>query len=259
MDEKLLEVRNLKKYFKTPHGILHAVDDVSFTLGQSKTLGVVGESGCGKSTLGRTVLNLLEATSGEVYFQGKNIVGYKGREQKELRKDMQIVFQDPFSSLDPRMTVSEIIGEPLRLFKICKSEQEYEERVDQLMDTAGIAKRLENSYPHDLSVVRHISDEIRVMYLGQAVEKSPAKKLFVNQYHPYTKALLSAIPIAKTGERKKRILLKGEISSPIDPKPGCRFAVRCPYATDICRNESPVLREIEPEHFVACHHVGNLQ
>ncbi len=319
MDEKLLEVRNLKKYFKTPHGILHAVDDVSFTLGQSKTLGVVGESGCGKSTLGRTVLNLLEATSGEVYFQGKNIVGYKGREQKELRKDMQIVFQDPFSSLDPRMTVSEIIGEPLRLFKICKSEQEYEERVDQLMDTAGIVKRLENSYPHeldggrrqrigiaralaldpkfivcdepvsaldvsiqaqilnlmqdlqeqkgltymfithDLSVVRHISDEIMVMYLGQAVEKSPAKKLFVNQYHPYTKALLSAIPIAKTGERKKRILLKGEISSPIDPKPGCRFAVRCPYATDICRNESPVLREIEPEHFVACHHVGNLQ
>lgn len=312
--EQLLEVKHLKKYFKTPHGMLHAVDDVNFTLGTSKTLGVVGESGCGKSTLGRTVLNLLEATSGEVYFQGRNIVGLKGKEQKELRKEMQIVFQDPFSSLDPRMTVSEIIGEPLRLFKVCGNEEEYQEKVERLMETAGLAKRLESSYPHeldggrrqrigiaralaldpkfivcdepvsaldvsiqaqilnlmqdlqeqhgltylfithDLSVVKHISDDIMVMYLGQVVEKSPAKKLFINQFHPYTKALLSAIPVAKTGSRKKRILLKGEISSPIDPRPGCRFAIRCPYATDICRSETPSLYEIEPDHFVACHH-----
>ena len=318
MDEKLLEVRNLKKYFKTPHGILHAVDDVSFTLGQSKTLGVVGESGCGKSTLGRTVLNLLEATSGEVYFQGKNIVGYKGREQKELRKDMQIVFQDPFSSLDPRMTVSEIIGEPLRLFKICKSEQEYEERVDQLMDTAGIAKRLENSYPHeldggrrqrigvaralalnpkfivcdepvsaldvsiqaqilnlmqdlqeqmgltyvfithDLSVVKHISDEIMVMYLGCVVEKCPADELFEHHFHPYTKGLLSAIPIPKIGAAKKRILLQGELSSPIDPKPCCRFASRCPYAKKECFEQQPELWEVRTGHFVACHYVKEI-
>lgn len=313
--DRLLEVKHLKKYFKTPHGMLHAVDDVNFTLERSKTLGVVGESGCGKSTLGRTVLNLLEATGGEVYFQGKNIVGLKGKDQKDLRKEMQIVFQDPFSSLDPRMTVSEIIGEPLRLFKMCRSEDEYQEKIERLMETAGLAKRLESSYPHeldggrrqrigiaralaldpkfivcdepvsaldvsiqaqilnlmqdlqeqngltymfithDLSVVKHISDDIMVMYLGQVVEKSPAKKLFASQYHPYTKALLSAIPIAKTGERKKRILLKGEISSPIDPKPGCRFAIRCPHATEICKGETPILREIEPDHFVACHHV----
>ena len=312
--EQLLEVKHLKKYFRTPHGMLHAVDDVNFTLGTSKTLGVVGESGCGKSTLGRTVLNLLEATGGEVFFQGRNIVGLKGKEQKELRKKMQIVFQDPFSSLDPRMTVSEIIGEPLRLFHVCRNEEEYQERVERLMETAGLAKRLESSYPHeldggrrqrigiaralaldpkfivcdepvsaldvsiqaqilnlmqdlqeqhgltymfithDLSVVKHISDDIMVMYLGQVVEKSPAKKLFMNQYHPYTKALLSAIPVAKTGARKKRILLKGEISSPIDPKPGCRFAIRCPYATEICRSVTPELKEMEPGHFAACHH-----
>lgn len=317
--DKLLEVRHLKKYFKTPHGMLHAVDDVNFTLEKSKTLGVVGESGCGKSTLGRTVLNLSQATSGEVLFHGKNIAGAKGSEQKELRKSMQMIFQDPFSSLDPRMSVSEIIGEPLRLFRVCKNEAEYSDRIKMLMDTAGLSERLEHSYPHeldggrrqrigiaralaldpefivcdepvsaldvsiqaqilnlmqdlqeqhgltymfithDLSVVKHISDDIMVMYLGQVVEKAPAKKLFINQYHPYTKALLSAIPIASTAPKPKRVLLKGEITSPIDPKPGCRFAPRCLYATEKCYTEQPVLEEVEPQHFVSCHHKGEIK
>lgn len=309
----LIEVRNLKKYFKTPAGLLHAVDDVTFDIGQAKTMGVVGESGCGKSTLGRVMINLLEATSGSVCFDGREVVGASKREQKELHKDMQIIFQDPFSSLDPRMTVQEIIGEPLRRYHDYRNKADFVEKVKHLMDTAGIAQRFENSYPHeldggrrqrigiaralalnprfivcdepvsaldvsiqaqilnlmqdlqeeqgltylfithDLSVVRHISDDILVMYLGQVVERASAKDLFLNQYHPYTKALLSAIPIAKTGERKKRQLIHGEISSPINPKPGCRFAPRCPYATDRCRTETPEMKQVSSEHFAACH------
>ena len=308
----LLQVKHLKKYFKTPHGMLHAVDDVNFTLERGKTLGVVGESGCGKSTLGRVILNLLEATEGEVLFDGENIVGAKGARQKELRRKMQIIFQDPFSSIDPRMCVSEIIEEPLQLFKMCSNSADREKRVAELMDTVGLAKRLAYSYPHeldggrrqrigiaralalepsfivcdepvsaldvsiqaqvlnllqdlqeekkltylfithDLSVVKHISDEIMVMYLGQVVEKAPAKELFRDQRHPYTRALLSAIPSAKVGGKKERILLRGEISSPVDPKPGCRFAARCLYATEECSKKPYELFEASSGHFVAC-------
>lgn len=315
---EFLEVKHLKKYFKTNRGLLHAVDDVNFTLQKGKTLGVVGESGCGKSTLGRVILNLLEATSGEVIFDGENIVGAKGQRHKELRKKMQIIFQDPFSSIDPRMTVSEIIEEPLQLFHLYPDRAEREKRVAELMDTVGLAKRLTYTYPHeldggrrqrigiaralalepdfivcdepvsaldvsiqaqvlnllqdlqkeknltylfithDLSVVKHISDDILVMYLGQVVEKAPAKELFKVQMHPYTQALLSAIPSAKVGEKRERILLKGEISSPIDPKPGCRFAVRCPYATEECYSKAYELVEASPNHFVACHKYAEL-
>lgn len=310
---ELLRVNHLKKYFKTNRGLLHAVDDVNFSIEKGRTLGVVGESGCGKSTLGRTILNILPATSGEILFNGENIVGAKGARQKELRRNMQIIFQDPFSSLDPRMTVSEIIEEPLNLFKIYPNRDDREKRVAELMDTVGLAKRLTYTYPHeldggrrqrigiaralalnpefivcdepvsaldvsiqaqvlnllqdlqeeknltylfithDLSVVKHISNDILVMYLGQVVEKAPAKELFQIQMHPYTQALLSAIPSTKVGVKRERILLKGEISSPIDPKPGCRFAARCPHASEQCRAASPELTEASPRHFVACH------
>ncbi len=288
------------------------MDDINFTLDRGKTLGVVGESGCGKSTLGRVILNLSPATGGEVLFDGENIVGAKGAHQKELRRKMQIIFQDPFSSIDPRMCVSEIIEEPLKLFKLYSREERFK-RVEELMDTVGLAKRLTYSYPHeldggrrqrigiaralalepsfivcdepvsaldvsiqaqvlnllqdlqeekgltylfithDLSVVKHVSDDILVMYLGQVVEKAPAKELFQVQMHPYTQALLLAIPTAKAGAKKERILLKGEITSPVDPKPGCRFAPRCLYATEECRKKPYQLTEASPNHFVACH------
>lgn len=311
---ELLEVRNLKKYFKTPRGMLHAVDGVSFTVERGKTLGVVGESGCGKSTLGRVVLNLLDATDGEIIFEGKDITRVSNKERFELRKQMQIVFQDPYSSLNPRMTISSIIGEPLKIYKLCATSEEYEQRISTLMEIVGLAERLRNVYPHeldggrrqrvgiaralaldpkfivcdepvsaldvsiqaqilnlmqdlqekhgltymfithDLSVVKHISDDILVMYLGQVVEKAPSKALFSHNYHPYTKALLSAIPIPAVGVKRERILLKGEISSPINPTPGCRFSARCPYATEECFSVQPELEEVAPMHFVACHH-----
>lgn len=317
----LLETKDLKKYFKTPRGICHAVDGVSFSLNERETLGVVGESGCGKSTLGRTILNLLEPTSGEVIFEGENIAGAKGKQLKSLRRSMQMIFQDPFSSLNPRKTISETIGEPLIIHKTAGSKRQYGERVAELMDTVGLAQRLANAYPHeldggrrqrvgiaralalnpkfivcdepvsaldvsiqaqilnlmqdlqvkngltyifithDLSVVRHISNNILVMYLGQMVEKAEAKELFAHNYHPYTKALLSSVPIASSNAKelkKRRIILKGEISSPIDPKPGCRFAVRCPYAGSICHSQGPELRELSPGHFVACHFVEEI-
>ncbi len=316
--DKLLEVKNLKKYFKTPRGMLHAVDGVSFSIEKGKTLGVVGESGCGKSTLGRVVLNLLDATDGEIYFEGECVGGAKGKKLAELRHKMQIIFQDPFSSLNPRMSVSEIIGEPLKIYNMCKTKDEYYARIAELMETVGLAERLENAYPHELdggrrqrvgiaralsldpkfivcdepvsaldvsiqaqilnlmqdlqkqhgltymfithnlSVVKHISNDILVMYLGNVVEKCDAKELFRTHYHPYTQALLSAIPIPAIGMHKERILLKGEISSPINPKPGCRFAARCPYATDLCTTQQPELIELSPNHFVACHHVKEI-
>lgn len=313
MDNKLLEVKQLKKYFNTPKGTLYAVDDVSFSIEKGKTLGIVGESGCGKSTTGRAILRLLEPTGGEVVFEGKNIVDYSKKELRDLRKDMQIIFQDPFASLNPRKTVSEIIGEPLRLHKIIKSKKEREKRVLELMETVGLSERLANTYPHeldggrrqrigiaralalnpkfilcdepvsaldvsiqaqilnllkklqkdlgltyifithDLSVVNYFSDEIAVMYLGKVVEKAPSEELFDNPKHPYTKALLSAIPIPSIGKKKERIIIKGEITSPIDPKPGCRFAPRCEFAKDICFKEQPILKELENDHQVACH------
>ncbi len=311
--DTILEARDLKKHFQTKNGLLHAVDGISFSLQRGKTLGIVGESGCGKSTLGRVVLHLLESTSGQLLFEGQDITHVRGRALKMLRRDMQMIFQDPLSSLDPRKTVSQTIGEPLRIYKICKSRDEYEQKVATLMELVGLAPRLADSYPHeldggrrqricigralalnpklivcdepvsaldvsiqaqilnlmmdlkekkaltylfishDLSVVKHISDEIMVMYLGMMVEKSDAKELFEKQYHPYTKALLAAIPEPKLRNRRERILLEGEISSPINVKPGCRFAPRCPYAKEICRSVTPELEEMTTGHYTACH------
>ena len=313
MADTLLQVRHLKKYFKTGHGMLHAVDDISFDLERGKTLGLVGESGCGKSTTGRSILRLIEPTSGEVFFEGKDVAKLSKTEMRHMRKDMQIIFQDPYSSLDPKKTINQIISEPIRLNKILTNKHQIEDRVLELMDTVGLAERLINSYPHeldggrrqrigiaralamepklivcdepvsaldvsiqaqilnlmqdlqeqmgltyifithDLSVVNHFADDIAVMYLGQLIEKAPSELLFDKPTHPYTQALLSAIPVPSLKKKRERIILKGEITSPINPKPGCRFAARCPYATDRCRSEEPVLREIEPNHFVACH------
>ena len=313
MANKILEVKNLKKYFQTPKGMLHAVDDVNFTIEEGKTLGVVGESGCGKSTTGRAILRLHEPTSGEVIFNGENILTKNKDEMRLLRRQMQLIFQDPYASLDPRNTVSEIIGEPLKLQKIIPDKAKRLEKVYELMETVGLAERLVNTYPHeldggrrqrigiaralamepkfivcdepvsaldvsiqaqilnlmqdlqeqmgltymfithDLSVVHHFADDIAVMYLGQLIEKAPSGMLFDKPTHPYTQALLSAIPVPSLNKKRERILLKGEITSPINPKPGCRFAARCPYATDRCRSEEPKLKEIEPNHFVACH------
>lgn len=315
---KLLEVKDLKKHFKVPNGLLHAVDGVSFSLDQGKTLGVVGESGCGKSTLGRVILGLLDATDGHVLFDGREITNAKKEERFSLRKDMQIIFQDPFSSLNPRMCVRDIIAEPLIIYNVFKSEQEIEARVSQIMDTVGLAQRLSYSYPHeldggrrqrigvgralaldprfivcdepvsaldvsiqaqilnlmqdlqeekgltylfithDLSVVKHISDDILVMYLGCMVEKCSSQDLFKRQLHPYTKGLISAIPVPKTKNRGQRILLTGELTSPINPQPGCRFASRCPYVKEKCGRETPVLSEVLKEHFVACHYVAEI-
>ena len=316
--EELLQVTNLKKYFKTGGGMLHAVDDVSFSMRAGTTLGVVGESGCGKSTLGRTIIGLNQATSGSVLFEGREITDISARERRKLCRDMQIIFQDPYSSLDPRKSVWDQIADPLRINRVCKSKEELSHRIWELMDIAGLARRLTYSYPHeldggrrqrigiaralaldpkfivcdepvsaldvsiqaqilnllqdlqeargltylfithDLSVVRHISDDIMVMYVGCVVEKAGADALFEAPLHPYTKGLLSAIPIPSSKKREKRAILRGEITSPVDPHPGCRFAPRCPYATDECRTASPALEEIEPGHFVACHHVRKI-
>lgn len=311
----ILEVKNLKKYFNTPKGELHAVDDISFIIEEGRTLGVVGESGCGKSTLGRTILHLLDSTDGQIFFEGQDVTHLKKHELKKIREKMQIIFQDPFSSLNPRMSVSETIMEPL-ILRGGMSEDEMEAETEKLMETVGLAKRLADSYPHeldggrrqrigiaralalspkfilcdepvsaldvsiqaqilnlmldlqeernltyvfvthDLSVVKHISDEIMVMYLGQMVEKAPSDELFANPLHPYTKALLSAIPIPDVHAKKQRIILKGEITSPINPKPGCRFAARCNYVTSECL-ESQTIREVTKGHFVTCHMIGN--
>lgn len=309
----LLEVENLKKYFKTSSGWLHAVDNVSFCIDKGETLGVVGESGCGKSTLGRVILHLIEPTSGKIVFDGEDISQISKARFKELRKDMQIVFQDPFSSLNPRMTVEDTIREPLVINNVYRNPAELDENVKRLMDTVGLAQRLARSYPHeldggrrqrigiaralalnpkfivcdepvsaldvsiqaqilnlmqdlqeergltyvfithDLSVVHHIANNICVMYLGQLVERSETKELFVKNLHPYTKALLSAIPVPNPHKRSDRIVLKGEITSPINPPKACRFAQRCPYATEKCFHEEPALEEVIPNHFVACH------
>ena len=308
----LLEVKNLKKYFKTPKGMLHAVDDVSFTIDRGRTLGVVGESGCGKSTTGRAILRIVEPTEGEILFDGEDIRSLGKDQMRRMRTRMQIIFQDPFSSLNPRKTVSETIAEPLKLNGIITDKGKRMERVAELMEIVGLAERLYNAYPHeldggrrqrigiaralalnpqfivcdepvsaldvsiqaqilnlmdelqekmgltymfithDLSVVHYFADDIAVMYLGRLIEKAPAKELFRNPVHPYTQALLSAIPVPSIHNQRKRILLKGEITSPVDPKPGCRFASRCPYASSRCHSEEPQLKEIAPGHFNAC-------
>ena len=312
--KEILRVEHLKKYFTTPKGTLHAVDDVNFSIRTGETLGVVGESGCGKSTMGRAILRLHEPTSGKVYFEGRDILSCNKKQLKDLRKDMQIIYQDPFASLNPRMTVSEAIIEPLLVQGIYKASERaaITRRVEKIMNLVGLAKRLVNTYPHeldggrrqrigiaralavnpkfivcdepvsaldvsiqaqilnlmqdlqeelnltymfithDLSVVRHFSNDIVVMYLGQMVESAPAKALFKNPMHPYTKALLSAIPVPDPDFKMERIPLKGELTSPINPEPGCRFAKRCPYATEGCTNNEMTLKEMEPGHFVSC-------
>lgn len=318
-ENALLQVEHLKKYFKVgKSSFLHAVDDVSFSLNKGETLGVVGESGCGKTTLGRTLLRLQDATDGKIIFDGQDINKCSKAEMKKLRKDMQIIFQDPYSSLNPRMTIKEAIAEPLIVQKVLNSwnKDEIEKTVYDIMDRVGLSKRLINSYPHeldggrrqrigvaraivlkpkfivcdepvsaldvsiqaqvlnlmqdlqkdmgltymfithDLSVVKHLSTDIAVMYLGQLVEKAPAKELFRNPLHPYTNALLSAIPIPDPETSTKRILLKGELSSPIDPQPGCRFAKRCAYATEECGKTDIPLKEIKKNHFVACNKIA---
>ena len=312
MAENLVEVKNLKKCFNTSRGILHAVDGVSFNIEEGQTLGIVGESGCGKSTTGRAILRLIEPTSGEVYFKGRDVIKYNELELRKARKEMQIIFQDPFSSLDPRKTVSQIISEPIKIHNLIPNNKERESRVLELMKTVGLADRLFNTYPHeldggrrqrigiaralsvnpkfivcdepvsaldvsiqaqilnllkelqeklnltymfithDLSVVNHFSDHIAVMYLGKLVEMAPAEELFAHPMHPYTQALLSAIPVPDLGERKKRIILKGEVISPIDMPEECRFAKRCLYTCNTCTDHIPELREVTPNHFVAC-------
>ena len=319
MSNPILEVKNLKKYFKTPNGPLHAVDDVSFTIEKGKTLGVVGESGCGKSTTGRTILRLIEPTAGQVIFDGVDMTSLSKEELRKSRSQMQLIFQDPFSSLDPRKTVSQAIAEPIVYNKLIQGKANVEKRVLELMDTVGLAERLYGAYPHeldggrrqrigiaralamnpkfivcdepvsaldvsiqaqilnlldelqdelgltymfithDLAVVNHFADDIAVMYLGQLVEKAPAEELFANPMHPYTQALLSAIPVPETGRKIQRTILKGEISSPINPKDECRFAKRCIYASDECRAKTPELKEVSPGHFVACCKCGNLK
>lgn len=313
----LLEIKNLKKYFNVAGGTLHAVDDVTLSLEEGRTLGVIGESGCGKSTLGKTVLRLIEPTSGEIYFYGREITALEKKHFKQLRTEMQMIFQDPFSSLDPRMSVTQLISEPLTIYRKM-GKAELQKKVAALMDTVGIASRFSNAYPHemdggrrqrigiaralsldpkfivcdepvsaldvsiqaqvlnllqdlqkeknltymfithDMSVVKHISDEICVMYLGQVIEKCPAKDLFANTLHPYSMALLSAIPVPSLHNRREKMLLKGELTSPINPKPQCRFAARCLYATEACLASAPELKEYLPSHFVACHHAGKL-
>ena len=266
----ILEVRNLKKYFNTKNGLLHAVDNVSFSIEEGRTLGVVGESGCGKSTLGRVVLHLLPATEGQILFCGEDISNPKKAKLHELRRNMQMVFQDPYSSLNPRQSVAEIIGEPLKVYHVCKSKQELDERVREIMDTVGLPERYQHSYPHELDGGRR-----QRIGIGRALALNPkfivcdepvsaldvsiqAQILFSCQLHPYTKALLSAIPIAKPNLDRKRIALKGELTSPIEPPKMCRFAPRCPYATERCFQEEPALEEVLPRHFVSCHRVKEI-
>ena len=312
----LLVIDNLSKYFNTAAGQLHAVDGVSFTLEEGKTLGIVGDSGCGKSTTGRCILKLIEPTSGKIIFQGNDITKLSRKEMRPLRQKMQMVFQDPFSSLDPRETVMQLISEPIIEHKLIKGREAIEERTLELMRTVGLAERYANVYPHeldggrrqrigiaralilnpefivcdepvsaldmsiqaqilnllmdlqeernltymfithDLSVVKHISDEIMVMYLGKCVEKASAQELFANPLHPYTKALLAAIPIPSVEScHKRRELLQGEVTSPVNPKPGCRFAARCPKACEKCHEESMELHEVSKGHWAACPYV----
>lgn len=312
MTDMILKVESLKKFFKTPQGMLHAVDDVSFEINRGKTLGIVGESGCGKSTIGRTILRLTEPTSGRIIFDGSDIEKLTSKQLREKRRDMQIVFQDPFSSIDPRSTVMDTIAEPLKIHKLVTNKSDRLERVLYLMELVGLSDRLMNAYPHeldggrrqrvgiaralavepkfivcdepvsaldvsiqaqilnllgdlqdklgltyifithDLSVVNHFSDDIAVMYLGRMFEKASADELFANPLHPYTQALLSVIPIPSIHNRKERIILQGEITSPIEPKDECRFAGRCIFACDECRKHEPELVEIRPRHFVRC-------
>ena len=321
MTEPLLRVQNLVKQFPITGGIfgrvvdrVHAVDGISFDLAAGETLGVVGESGCGKSTTGRCILRLIEPTSGEVWFEGKSVTKSSKEELRALARDMQIIFQDPYASLNPRMSVAAIIGEALTIHKLTKTPQEYEARIVQLLETVGLNADHMRRYPHefsggqrqrigiaralavnpklvvcdeavsaldvsiqaqvinlledlqeqfsltyifiahDLSVVEHISDRVAVMYLGRIVEIAPAQALYTNPLHPYTEALLSAVPIPDPSIKRKRIMLQGDVPSPIRPPSGCHFHTRCPIAQKpLCNTENPVLKQSGDGHFVACH------
>ncbi len=316
MAEPLIKTEGLKKYFKVKKHWLHAVDDVNISILPGETLGVVGESGCGKSTLGRTILRLHEPTAGKIFYDGIDFTAVPKHKVMDMRKNMQMIFQDPYSSLNPRMSIETLLAEPLKINKICANKKERDEKIAELMETVGLAPRFLHSYPHeldggrrqrigvaralaldpkfivcdepvsaldvsiqaqilnllmdlqdergltymfithDMSVVKHISNNILVMYMGNAIEMASSDELFANPSHPYTRALLSAIPEPDPEMRHRQIEpIKGEISSPIDPKPGCRFAPRCPYATEECHKEQE-FREIAPGHFCACHLVG---
>lgn len=308
----LIYTEGLKKYFKTPRGMLHAVDDINLSIPAGQTLGVVGESGCGKSTLGRTMIRLIDASEGHVYFEGRDINAFNKKQMKEFCKDAQIIFQDPYSSINPRMSVAQTIAEPMLVCGTRHGKKEIEERVKELMDIVGLAPRFYNSYPHeldggrrqrigvaralaldpkfivcdepvsaldvsiqaqilnllmdlqddhqiaymfithDLSVVKHISHRIMVMYLGECIELAETEELYENPMHPYTKALLEAIPIPELGARKNSGIIRGELKSPVEPAPGCRFAPRCPYAKPECTGEKIREIQITPTHKVAC-------
>ena len=317
MSEKkvLVEVNHLKKHFKVgKNAILKAVDGIDFKIYKGETLGLVGESGCGKTTCGKTVMGLYPATSGEIIFDGIKVNELKGKEKKDFTRKAQIIFQDPYSSLDPRMTVGDIIGEGIDIHGLYTG-QERTDKIYELLGTIGLTSEHANRFPHefsggqrqrigiaralaiepefivcdepisaldvsiqaqiinllirlqkereltylfiahDLSMVKHISDRVGVMYLGKMVEMAPSYELYTNPKHPYTEALMSAIPIPdpEVEREKKQIKIEGEIPSPINPKPGCRFASRCRYATELCRQETPKLKEVGPEHFAACH------
>ena len=324
-DEVILKVEHLKKYFPIKGGFfsriignVKAVDDVSFEIKKGETLGIVGESGCGKSTTGRTILQLLKPTSGKVYFKGKDITKLKRKELRKLRTQMQLIFQDPYASLNPRLTVGQIIGEALIDHKLV-SKSEMRKKVLEVMDMCGLAEHQIDRFPHefsggqrqrigiaralaldpefivadepvsaldvsiqaqiinllsklqkekgfaymfishDLSVVEHLCNKVGVMYLGSMVELADKDELFNNPKHPYTKALLSAIPIPDPTIKRERIILEGDIPSPSNPPSGCKFNTRCPYATEICKNEVPVYRKLNDKHFVACHRVDELE
>lgn len=313
-----VEVKNLKKYFQVGKGTLHAVDNLSFHINKGETLGLVGESGCGKSTTGQTLIRLLNADGGQILFKGEDIMKYDKKQLKSFRQNVQMVFQDPYSCLNPRLSIYELISEPLwNVAEYKNNKSAVTERVKELMEIVGIAPRLINAYPHeldggrrqrvgiaralavkpeflvldepvssldvciqaqvinllkrlqkdmgltylfishDLSVVKHISNRIAVMYLGKIVELSESSEIFRNPLHPYTQALLSAIPIPKLEYERKRIILHGDVPSPVNPPKGCRFAGRCMYATEKCREQEPEFRERGEGHFVACHCVKN--
>ena len=312
-EKKLIEVRDLKKYFKTSKGMLHAVDGVSFSIPKGRTLGVVGESGCGKSTLGKVLLHLHEATDGQIFYDGVDITRFNEKQLRSYRKKMQMIFQDPQASLDPRKSVCDLIGEPLKNYKLVNSNAEYEDKVREIMQTVGLAPIYMESFSHeldggrrqrigigralavqpefivcdepvsaldvsiqaqilnllmdlqdsqgftyifithDLSVVKHISHNIMVMYLGQCVEYTDSKTLFKHPLHPYTNGLLDSVPVPSlTGRKLNTKVMRGELTSPIEPKPGCRFAARCPHATDACKGRDIPLKEVETGHWVAC-------
>lgn len=313
MAEALLSVKNLKMYFDVANkGKLHAVDGVSFDVMPNETVGLVGESGCGKSTVGNTLIGLLKATGGSVKFDGQEVLGLRKKEMNEVRKKMQIIFQDPYSSLNPRETVQTILADPYQIHHMGGGEK-LRQRVKELANSVGLEDYVLDKYPHeldggkrqlvgiaralslgpkfiicdepvsaldvsvqatiinllihmqkkmglsylfvshDLSVVRHISNRVAVMYLGEIIELADTEEIFSNAHHPYTIALLSAVPRIDFQDKKQRIVLKGDVPSPVDPAPGCRFAPRCPMAMECCKKESPELKEITPGHTVACH------